>query len=64
MDTIDRIKRYGDEREAALDLAEDRLTRCVELVPEARAEGVSMSKIAEAACISRQQLYTRLKEEE
>jgi biotin operon repressor len=51
----------GAERQAALSLAEQRIEMMIQLVPAARDEGYSLEQIAEAVGISRQQLWSRLK---
>lgn len=63
MESFEKIQRYGSEREQALALAEDRLLRILELIPEARAEGYSMESIAKHSAVTRQALYNRMKEE-
>jgi len=60
-EAFDRIRAMGAERQAALSLAEQRIEMMIQLVPAARDEGYSLEQIAEAVGISRQQLWSRLK---
>jgi AraC-like DNA-binding protein len=62
VESFEKIQCYGEERLQALALAEDRIKRIVELIPDARDEGYSMEAIARASHFSRQQLYTRIEE--
>lgn len=56
--TMEKLRAYQDERRAAMELSDARLTLIVKLIPELRREGYSMEILANELGVTRQTLYS------